>query len=63
MRVIKPIAPGHMITVTIEDGLEAIKLQIMQRSIEVCGGNITSAARLLKLSRKTFYNRLLSKEN
>lgn len=49
---------GAQIQLSLETGLDAMVVQIMQRTLEVCNGNVTRAAQILGISRKTIYNRL-----
>jgi len=49
---------GTRISLSLDDGLNAMVQQIMQKALEVCGGNVTLAAQILGISRKTIYNRL-----
>jgi DNA-binding NtrC family response regulator len=49
---------GTRISLSLDDGLNAMVQQIMQKAVEVCGGNVTLAAQILGISRKTIYNRL-----
>lgn len=46
------------ITLSLKDGMDAMVEKIIRRAIDSCGGNITQAARLLGITRKTIYNRL-----
>jgi DNA-binding NtrC family response regulator len=52
--------PSTQIALTLDDGLDAMVVQIMQKTLEVCNGNVTRAAQVLGISRKTIYNRLRS---
>jgi DNA-binding NtrC family response regulator len=49
---------GAQIMLSLESGLDAMVVQIMQKTLEVCNGNVTRAAQILGISRKTIYNRL-----
>jgi two-component system response regulator HydG len=49
---------GTRISLSLDDGLNVMVQQIMQKALEVCGGNVTLAAQILGISRKTIYNRL-----
>ncbi|HYF51143.1 MAG TPA: sigma-54 dependent transcriptional regulator [Planctomycetota bacterium] len=49
---------GTRISLALDDGLNSMIQQIMQKALEVCGGNVTLAAQILGISRKTIYNRL-----
>ncbi|HYG75281.1 MAG TPA: helix-turn-helix domain-containing protein, partial [Planctomycetota bacterium] len=49
---------GTRISLSLDDGLNNMVQQIMQKAVEVCGGNVTLAAQILGISRKTIYNRL-----
>ncbi|HYG75484.1 MAG TPA: sigma-54 dependent transcriptional regulator, partial [Planctomycetota bacterium] len=49
---------GTRISLSLDDGLNAMVQQIMQKALEVCDGNVTLAAQILGISRKTIYNRL-----
>ncbi len=49
---------GTRISLSLDDGLNSMVQQIMQKALEVCGGNVTLAAQILGISRKTIYNRL-----
>lgn len=49
---------GTRISLCLDDGLNAMVQQIMQKALEVCDGNVTLAAQILGISRKTIYNRL-----
>jgi DNA-binding NtrC family response regulator len=49
---------GAQISLSLESGLDAMVVQIMQKTLEVCNGNVTRAAQILGISRKTIYNRL-----
>ena len=49
---------GTRIILSLDDGLNSMVQQIMQKAVEVCGGNVTLAAQILGISRKTIYNRL-----
>jgi DNA-binding NtrC family response regulator len=51
---------GAQIALSLDDGLDAMVVQIMQKTLEVCNGNVTRAAQVLGISRKTIYNRLRS---
>jgi len=46
------------VVVSLHDGLDKMVEQIMQKALEACNGNVTRAAQVLKISRKTIYNRL-----
>jgi two-component system response regulator HydG len=49
---------GTRISLSLDDGLNTMIQQIMQKALEVCDGNVTLAAQILGISRKTIYNRL-----
>ena len=49
---------GAQIALSLDDGLDTMVVQIMQKTLEVCNGNVTRAAQVLGISRKTIYNRL-----
>jgi two-component system response regulator HydG len=49
---------GARITLSLDDGLNVMVRQIMQKALEICGGNVTLASQILGISRKTIYNRL-----
>lgn len=49
---------GTRISLSLDDGLNSMVQQIMQKALEVCDGNVTLAAQILGISRKTIYNRL-----
>ncbi len=49
---------GAQISLPMNIGLDAMVVQIMQKALEVCSGNVTRAAQLMGISRKTIYNRL-----
>ncbi|HYG78114.1 MAG TPA: sigma-54 dependent transcriptional regulator [Planctomycetota bacterium] len=51
---------GAQIQLSLEMGLDSMVVQIMQKTLEVCNGNVTRAAQILGISRKTIYNRLRS---
>jgi DNA-binding NtrC family response regulator len=53
-------ASGAQISLSLDAGLDAMVVQIMQKALEVCNGNVTRAAQILGISRKTIYNRLRS---
>lgn len=57
------VPSGAQIQLSLELGLDAMVVQIMQRTLEVCHGNVTRAAQVLGISRKTIYNRLGSEES
>ena len=38
--------------------MEEVERQAIQRALKVAGGNVSRAARLLKISRNTLYNKL-----
>jgi len=44
--------------VSLGDGLDLMVTKIFEEAINVCGGNVTRAAQLLGISRKTIYNNL-----
>jgi transcriptional regulator of acetoin/glycerol metabolism len=46
------------ITLHLSDGLEAMTDMIIFRTLDMCSGNITAAARVLGISRKTIYTRM-----
>ncbi|HYF48825.1 MAG TPA: sigma-54 dependent transcriptional regulator [Planctomycetota bacterium] len=54
----KPPVGHAQIALSLNDGLDAMVVQIMQKTLEVCNGNVTRAAQVLGISRKTIYNRL-----
>lgn len=54
----KPSLGHAQIALSLNDGLDAMVVQIMQKTLEVCNGNVTRAAQVLGISRKTIYNRL-----
>jgi len=49
---------GAQISLLLDAGLDAMVVQIMQKTLEICNGNVTRAAQVLGISRKTIYNRL-----
>jgi len=53
-----PQTNGTQIQLSIETGLDAMVIQIMLKTLEICNGNVTRAAQILGISRKTIYNRL-----
>jgi len=53
-----PRLNGAQIQLSLELGLDAMVVNIMQKTLEVCNGNVTRAAQILGISRKTIYNRL-----
>ena len=46
------------ISLCLNDGLNNMVQQIMQKALAACDGNVTLTAQLLGISRKTIYNRL-----
>ena len=57
-RVFKPYQPGQMVHLCLDAGLDTLTLEIMKATLLACWGNVTEAARVLGISRKTIYNRL-----
>ena len=53
-----PVPMDTQIKLSIDDGLDRMIQQIMQKALHVCSGNVTDAAQMLGVSRKTIYNRL-----
>ena len=53
----RPPDTGKTITLSLDDDLGTMIEQILERSVDVCEGNVTLAAQLLGISRKTMYNR------
>jgi len=44
------------------DNLEQVEIATIRRALDACGGNVSSASKLLNISRNTIYRKLKKQE-
>ena len=49
---------NETVTLHLSEGLDAMTDRIILRTLDMCSGNVTAAASVLQISRKTIYNRM-----